>query len=401
MQTDRGDKDWQIQNMANIYKESHSCVVLLGGVGGLGGVNETTQWINRSWTLQEALLPRSVYCIFEWTKGPGSLNGGCLRSLIDINGPYGVLSLGEMIAYSLSKTRFAPFLEPFSGDKYAETGPEELVTFLPMFANSREAPLSLTNALTKSYFLHMREDERENMGGKFEELESSIWRCAMMRTSVRDRDAVFSIMGLFGVQLDPAQYRTQREALIALLQKSMEIGRKATWLAASIKSPSLIPLLPTSKIQEIPSVQTSQNIIEARLLTENLVWYLSNAPNGVLDETGALTIVAPVSPVNVTEISETTEKYLGFHFAGKIEESKIFLSGSAGSYAVKLGKVALISSPAVARFVFMQDSLIMLLEPKGEKWRKVGMAAIPTEISEGWEERALVIIGNEDGHLYD
>ncbi|KAF9457283.1 heterokaryon incompatibility protein-domain-containing protein, partial [Collybia nuda] len=71
MQTNREDKNWQIQNMANIYKNSSWCAVLLGGLGGLVGLDETTTWINRSWTLQEALLPRRVYCIFKWDQGPG------------------------------------------------------------------------------------------------------------------------------------------------------------------------------------------------------------------------------------------------------------------------------------------------------------------------------------------
>lgn len=401
MQTNKEDKNWQIQNMANIYVNCSACAVLLGGVGGLVGVEETTAWINRSWTLQEALLPRRVYCIFEWTQGPGSLTGGCLRSLIDINGPYGVLTLGELIAFSLDRTKFAPFLKPFSGDKYAETGPAKQVSFLPMFSHSREAPLSLTNALTKSYFLHMSEDEREKERERNDELSSSIWRCAMMRTSARDRDAIFSIMGLFGVRLDPSQYKTQHEALIALLQKSMESGRKATWLAASIRSPSLIPLLPTSKIQDVPSVQTAQDIVEAHVLTENLVWYLSNAPKGVLDDSGALTIMAPLSPVRVDEISETSKNYLGFRFAGKIGGCEVFLSGSAGSYAVLLGEVSLISSAAVARFVFPQEALIMLLEPHGDRWRKVGMAAVPPEVSHGWAEQTVVIVGNTDEQLYN
>lgn len=73
MQTDMEDKNWQIQNMATIYKRCHVCLVLPGGIGGLAGEGEITAWINRSWTLQEAVLPRQTYCIVSWTRGPGML----------------------------------------------------------------------------------------------------------------------------------------------------------------------------------------------------------------------------------------------------------------------------------------------------------------------------------------
>lgn len=399
MQMNEEDKNWQIQNMANIYRNCSSCTVLLGGLGGLVGVDETTTWINRSWTLQEALLPRAVYCIFKWTRGPGTLKGGCLRTVIDINSSYGVLGLVELIAFSLSETKFAPFLEPYSGDQFAETGPEELVSFLPMLSDSREAPLSLTNCLIKSRYLRMSKDEREKEREKNDELESTIWRCAMMRTSTWELDAVFSTMGLFGVQLDPSRYKTQQAALIALLQNSMEIGRKATWLAASIVSPSLIPLLPTSAIQHPPSIQTSHDVIEARVLTENLKWYLSNAPTGILDDNGALEITAPFSRMEVADIVGSTANYLGFNFEGKMEGKKIFLAGRAGPYAVKIGKVALYSTAAIARFEFPEETLVLLLEPQGNRWCKVGIAAIP-EVTQRWEEKKVVIVGNTDSHIW-
>lgn len=51
MQTSIEDKNWQIQRMAKIYKHSTTCLVLLGGMGGLVGEGETTSWIYRSWTL--------------------------------------------------------------------------------------------------------------------------------------------------------------------------------------------------------------------------------------------------------------------------------------------------------------------------------------------------------------
>jgi hypothetical protein len=395
MQMNEEDKNWQVQHMAIIYTHCRACLVLLGGIGGLVGEDETTSWINRCWTLQEALLPPSTLCIFKWSRGHGKLACSTMSCPIDTNGTYGVLPLYQLITFSLNATTgFSPFLEAFSGGQWPKTGPKETISFLNMLSHNREAPLALTNALTKAGSMNLNEQRKE-------ELESTIWRCVMMRTATKDLDAVFSAMGLFGVQLDPSHYETQLQALIALLQKSMENGRRATWLAASIITPGIIPLLPTSTFQRVPSIETPHGVIEAHVLTRKLSWYLSNAPLGSLDDAGALTIVAPISPVRIDDIVSSTNNFLGFNLVGNMgSKNKVFLSGKGGAYAVKLGQITLISSPSIARFLFPQTTLIMLLEPDGGRWCKVGMAAVPPAVTDGWEEKQIIIFGNSDAALY-
>ncbi|KAF9459696.1 hypothetical protein BDZ94DRAFT_1267836 [Collybia nuda] len=75
--------------------------------------------------------------------------------------------------------------------------------------------------------------------------QAMVWRSAMMRSATKSIDSVFSIMGLFGVQLDPAKYNTQSEALFALLQNILKNGGTVNWLAASVVMPGLLPILPT------------------------------------------------------------------------------------------------------------------------------------------------------------
>jgi hypothetical protein len=53
------DKAWQIQHMAAIFKIA--CRVWWFQAGSENWSN----WINRSWTLQEALLPKSTKCVFK------------------------------------------------------------------------------------------------------------------------------------------------------------------------------------------------------------------------------------------------------------------------------------------------------------------------------------------------
>lgn len=64
MQTHREDKAWQIRQMYDIYESSALCVVLPGGMRRLAKENEQTEWLNRGWTLQEALLPRRSFVLF-------------------------------------------------------------------------------------------------------------------------------------------------------------------------------------------------------------------------------------------------------------------------------------------------------------------------------------------------
>ncbi|PCH38819.1 hypothetical protein WOLCODRAFT_84814, partial [Wolfiporia cocos MD-104 SS10] len=71
MQKLEDDKHWQIRNMATIYRSCRICIVLPGGVGGFVCVSERTSWIERSWTLQETLLPEKVLCIVIWELGGG------------------------------------------------------------------------------------------------------------------------------------------------------------------------------------------------------------------------------------------------------------------------------------------------------------------------------------------
>ncbi|KDQ10362.1 hypothetical protein BOTBODRAFT_91300, partial [Botryobasidium botryosum FD-172 SS1] len=56
LQTQKEDKSWQIRNMFKIYQLS-TCIILPGGVRRLVSITEETTWIDRAWTLQEALAP--------------------------------------------------------------------------------------------------------------------------------------------------------------------------------------------------------------------------------------------------------------------------------------------------------------------------------------------------------
>jgi hypothetical protein len=76
VQTDHMDKNWQIKHMDEIYKKCVCCLVIPGGLQRLADLHtcEQTQWAERHWTLQEAVLPIKVYCMYQWRLCSGKIS---------------------------------------------------------------------------------------------------------------------------------------------------------------------------------------------------------------------------------------------------------------------------------------------------------------------------------------
>lgn len=92
LQTNPEDKAWQIQNMFLIYENCEVCIVLPAGLQRMARPRrlEACSWCTRRWTLQEAILPRTVLCLFHWSLGPGKLCG-----VIDIKQIQGESGMGH------------------------------------------------------------------------------------------------------------------------------------------------------------------------------------------------------------------------------------------------------------------------------------------------------------------
>jgi hypothetical protein len=78
----------------------------------------------------------------------------------------------------------------------------------------------------------------------------------------------------------------------------------------------------------------------------------------------------------------------------------VFISGQPGTHAIKLGKMELYRTAAIPRFIFYQDSLVMLVEQVGKRWKKVGMAAVSSKITEKWPMVEMVVFGDPNDSLY-
>ncbi|OTA66080.1 hypothetical protein K449DRAFT_403543 [Hypoxylon sp. EC38] len=109
-----------------------------------------------------------------------------------------------------------------------------------------------------------------------DERHHSIWQSALMRTSSRPVDMVFSIMGLFGITLDTSRFEKEDrvKATIELAREIMAKGGRATWLAAAFRihpsqQISTFPSFPRTSVSGKSYVKVGGGVQEVSLLMEN------------------------------------------------------------------------------------------------------------------------------------
>ncbi|KAG1719175.1 heterokaryon incompatibility protein-domain-containing protein [Suillus lakei] len=406
MQTSETDKDWQVGKMADIYRNCHTCLVLPGGLNKLVGFGETTGWIYRSWTLQEAMLPKEVWCIYIWERGNGRWMEGDQPSpfgeIIEIQKRHSAMSqLRCLLAHSGGNTGFE-----------ADRAWSMKFMDVPFLCNEFDPLRILATA--------MRADGQETR-------EISIWRCAMMRTSSREVDTVLSIMGLFGVELDPRRYRSDGNdnslrATIDLCKAILQ-GRdgkrgRAFWLGASAtlrQSPDrcCLPFIPGEAEDGIPVVKPGEPC--SSLLKDVGEWQLVDAPQGVMGDSGSIQFTSPVSGVTIGSIEplehSCTRDYgpPGFRSITEItvkhpnrtqSSSKAHFTGKAGTHAVVIGRGKLVEFGGYAPG-FMDESnydwvVLMVLKQRADGgWYKTGLATVKPEFIRSWNKQTVQVGGQE------
>lgn len=220
LQESRADKAWQIMQMYHIYKNCHRCFILPGGVGRLVGLDEETAWIQRAWTLQEVLAAGCCMVLFAWEAGPGWFYGQSRGDLEEIvPGRSAVVELHDLLL---------PYL---GGDTFftdEDDNREKRVKLEPViFGRLKSHAIALLGALDLD-----DEDGKDHSG-------YAVWRSAMLRSSSRPVDMALSIMGLFGVSLDPRAFNENDRvgATMALAREILRKGGAPTWLGLSIHLP--------------------------------------------------------------------------------------------------------------------------------------------------------------------
>ncbi|EMD33502.1 hypothetical protein CERSUDRAFT_142503 [Gelatoporia subvermispora B] len=291
LQTNDEDKAWQISRMYDIYRRCNTCLVLPGGLRRLVSLDEETTWIHRAWTLQEATAPDCTKVLFTWSAGSGWFYGQSRGDLDEvIPGKSGLADLEDLLR---------PYLGGQSGGELGgqtfftteEDKPEHRILIQPAIFGCYDSP---AHVFALMGVLYARDTDAN---------APAVWRSALMRTSSRPVDMIFSIMGLFDVSLDPRAFKkNDREgATIALAREILRKGGAPSWLGVSFSMPisrrlSTFPEFPITKIDGTARVYTAEGEKEVTELVSDEFLASWSIKEGIamasMDELGYLTFTS-------------------------------------------------------------------------------------------------------------
>ncbi|KAK7447435.1 hypothetical protein VKT23_014144 [Stygiomarasmius scandens] len=304
LQTSKADKDWQIKQMYDIYKQCHECVVLPAGLQRPTSVFDETGWSNRAWTFQEAILTwqYAVVLTADWDESRGlhwMIPGEChwqYLHMLFING--------------------AGSLEPSQSLDGTECS-------IPRLVLGRNKSALNTLATITQYLVY---NESVQKGGKDEELinQHDIYQLYLtsiqMRTSSRPVDIVFSIMGLVGVNLHVGCFRHHERfrATLALVEGCLRLENGKTTFFD-------VPLWKKLDIQELQSLEELADWFDcqedADLIPETEWQYLldSESDEYKSPEEHAEAVARCISPTCMLDAYHDREKVV-FEYEGEIIE---------------------------------------------------------------------------------
>ncbi|KAK7047363.1 hypothetical protein VNI00_006594 [Paramarasmius palmivorus] len=415
LQTSKPDKIWQITRMYSIYTSCKMCCILPGGIRRLVRLNERTSWIDRGWTLQEAIVPKQTVVLFRWDRVINAKN--------------------TAIRVTMTKFRIANVVEGQSACTDLLDLLHASVTSgrgVKLFIDGEEIPITVklfgTNPLPASALTDALRDKSDRSEPEQALIQQSIWRSALLRTSSRPVDMVFSIMNVFGVTLDPGSFEKNDRlgATIALVRRVLENGGKASWIGAAYAldpSPeiSTFPRFPETSVAGEAYVLLSdgtQKLVVEEL--SSLIYggeYLDGIPDsGSMDENGYLRFIAPAArlvgwrsgvPDNMQEnpvviAAGNNECRGGVELAE--EGAMIVVRGHNGSvwqlllddsgipttepatYLVYIGKAKMSPAPIYVPFVrYNSVRALLVQEHSPGKFHRITFA----EIWESWKETLM------------
>lgn len=371
MQTSAQDKDWQISRMFDLYDSCKVCLVLPGGLQRLAAHDESTNWIERSWTLQEA-MPKSTHAVFAWRFGGGDSRGLTSGRVVEVEkGRSAMMELGKLLQ--------ACFIGGLALNEHS--------TLLKLFGTNKDPILALMAV-------------KEARGPEMRDM--AVWRSALLRTCSQPRDMILSIMGIFGVKLDVGRYgKDDREkAVVDLAFEVLRNGRGPSWLGAApgcanLLSMSSMPAFPAMDGREVYYTVAGRKERPWKIMGSNMTWYVKPVAKAKMETRGSgrLHLTAKSLPIELRGLGPKKEKpfWPGFDFTASLcfadgHESgrsvAIDLSASVDAggciRALVVGLVEHFNLPATAARMLPGAALLMVLKWNSsmDGWENVAYGTI-------------------------
>lgn len=201
---DDKEKALQICIMGDIYRYASSVLIMIGGIPSVQSASSPTAWMDRAWTLQEAILNPRQWVYLKWSTTPTHL------SIPDTN-PM-ARSSGKPVLWTFNRVYWkGPEVKP--GEDFC------LVTLRHLLDLTDAQPLAsppglpnivVLDGMVKNAGDAPRRALRACLSGDPKVRYTGVWRSMFMRTSSHPVDVVYSLMAIFNTPIDP--YRNNRTA---------------------------------------------------------------------------------------------------------------------------------------------------------------------------------------------
>ena len=398
----RADKEWQVQQMHQIYSRCSTCLVLPGGLGRLAALDESTTWIERAWTLQEALAPSSVQVLIDWHHDDTVLQHNKPVFVWEIApGKGAVVELKSLLEASLKRE-----VKVIPNEHTKELG-DYRSQKLRILADVKESGWHLINALLGAID-HHDDDGRSN----------AIWRCTTLRSARYQVDMIYSIMGLMHVTLPISYEKHPKDVVVELTQALSQKGRGAEWLGiwpslGASSQNSAMPILPMSTNKDLGSASKEIALVETapgklqevkKLLDQSRDdhwWWLKGTPRGEIDDDGFLTFTSRCTPIVKSNdnrkypIDTAQRDYPDTLIQCTISPNKRIwkmVKERTIHYAIVIGKKQLYNNGIFGTAVVPDSTFLMIVEDRGHRgFRNLGYAWADENIGETWTERTFKV----------
>ncbi|KAK7676655.1 hypothetical protein QCA50_020399 [Cerrena zonata] len=220
-QLDREDKPWQIHRMCKVFKQCCLCIILPGGLQCIARLYEETPWIKRMWTLQEAILPPKGFVVYNRQELKGRNLPIVFTPLRLFNYYHPVLhdeSLAMATIPPSTVTGFSP-LKKFTRMYVTEVSFKIRLLGRPSAGYARLLYNALSSAATSS------------QNRKYQQY-LAIWESAITRSSDRPRDLLLSTMGIFDIELEEGEQRSEESVFAAFVKEFRKEGHKGARITA-------------------------------------------------------------------------------------------------------------------------------------------------------------------------
>jgi Tetratricopeptide repeat/NB-ARC domain/Heterokaryon incompatibility protein (HET) len=374
-QVDTDDKQLQVQNMPNIYKNAETVLVMFGGCAAAQGLEHSSPWIERAWTLQESTVNKNTCALIDMQGLPHiethvTCNIASVSATISrLDGDIGVVNVHQLLKVDIGRPLGRILFSGVAND---------LSPYCDLYIRCfGEDPQAIQ--IMQIIFDGIHSDGENNLAL----MRSAAWMSIWTRTSTRPQDMVFSLMHLLGVELTVNYSRSLESLFLELVKKSSLLP---VWLSivphvGVIPGSGLIPVLPEFRPHSLPMYSTrhSEELASIQLIDLNLMVGCTDLVINPSTSTNGFELCGTVMDVHEIKEHGIIQNAVGKSFDLSFSTAEATICTHCIVFK-KVGRLAVVAGQQwkkTSRSDFILDLSIIFLDrvPSGER-EKVGQGLL-------------------------